>query len=267
MGRSRDTRTDEIADGIYRLSTHVTCAPPPGGTSVNQFLVNADEPLLFHTGLRAMFPSVVEALARIVPVPRLRWVSFGHLEADECGAMNLVLAVAPASRVAFGALGCLVSLDDLADRPPRALAPGEALDLGGRRVVAIPTPHAPHNAEAQVLMEETTGTLLCGDLFAQAGRGPALTGSSLVDAAVATEAAWGAGAPGPAVPTALRALAGRRPRTLAVMHGSSFEGDGAAALTDLADAWEARFGGPTRQAETAEDTPDGKKETEPCSGQ
>jgi flavorubredoxin len=260
MGRHRDTHIDEIADGVYRLSTHVGCGPDPRGISVNQFLVKAEEPLLFHTGLRAMFPSVVEALARVVPAPRLRWVSFGHVEADECGAMNLLLAVAPAARVAFGAYGSLVSLADLADRPPRVLAPGEALDLGGRRVVAIPTPHAPHNAEAQVLLEETTGTLLCGDLFSQAGVGPALTGTSLVEAAIATEAAWSAAAPGPPVPTALRALALLRPRTLAVMHGSSFEGDAGAALTDLADAWEARFGGPTSRLET----PDNDKETEPC---
>lgn len=257
MGGHRDTHIDEIADGIYRISTHATCAAVPGGVSVNQFLVNAEEPLLFHTGMRAMFPSVVEALTRIMPVPRLRWLSFGHVEADECGAMNLLLAVAPAAEIAFGPVGCAMSLDDLADRPPRRLSQDEALDLGGRRVVAVPTPHAPHNAEAQVLIEETTGTLLCGDLFSQAGRGPALTGASLVDATIATEEAWSAAAPGSTMPAALRALAGLRPRTLAVMHGSSFEGDGDEALTDLADAWELRFGGPTRQPEPT----DSDKET------
>jgi hypothetical protein len=124
------------------------------------------------------------------------------------------------------------------------LAPGEAIDLGGRRVVAIPTPHAPHNWEAQVLLEETTGTLLCGDLFSQLGRGPALTTHSLVAAALDTEAVLHSAPPGPAVPAALRQLAAFAPRTLAVMHGSSFEGDGAAALTDLADAWRTASPGP-----------------------
>ena len=152
-----DTQLDEIADGIYRISTFLPAIGPDGFT-VNQFLVVADEPLLFHTGLRAMFPSVVTTVARVLPVPRLRWISFGHVEADECGAVNLLLAVAPHAEVAYGPVDAAVALDDLCDRPPRSLAPDEALDLGGRRVVAIPTPHVPHNREAQVLLEETTKT-------------------------------------------------------------------------------------------------------------
>ena len=253
-----DTRLDEIADGIYRVSTHLTglLLPAHGGLTVNQFLVLADEPLLFHTGLRSMFPAVVATVARVLPVPRLRWLSFGHVEADECGAMNLLLAVAPAARVAFGERGWRVSLDDLADRPPLRLAPGAALDLGGRRVVAVATPHAPHNLEAQVLLEETTGTVLCGDLFTQLGPGPALTSSGdVVTAALEAEAVLETAPPGPAVPTALRRLADHAPRTLATMHGPAYGGDAVTALTDLADAWELRFGGtePTRRPEDPRD--------------
>jgi glyoxylase-like metal-dependent hydrolase (beta-lactamase superfamily II) len=142
--------------------------------------------------------------------------------------------------VAFGALGCQISVADVADRRPVPLAPGAVLDLGGRRVVVIPTPHAPHNLEAQVLYEETTGTLLCGDLFTQLGRGPAITTSSLVEAALDAEDVLGTSAPGEAVPLALDHLADLEPRTLAVMHGSSFEGDGGRALRELAAAWRSR---------------------------
>jgi flavorubredoxin len=251
-----DTRLDEIADGIYRLSTHLTgLLPSHGGITVNQFLVLAEEPLLFHSGPRSMFPAIVATLTRVLPVPRLRWLSFGHLEADECGAMNLLLAVAPAAEVAFGERGCRVSLDDMADRPPRRLAPGEAIDLGGRRVVAVPTPHAPHNMEAQVLVEETTRSVLCGDLFTQLGHGPALTSGDVVGAALEAEAVLQTAPPGPAVPTALRRLADFEPRTLATMHGSTYEGDAATALTDLAGAWELRFGGtsPTRRPDNPND--------------
>ena len=129
-----DCRVDEVADGIYRISTYLPDVVASHGLTINQFLVLADEPLLFHTGLRTTFPETVSAVARLVPVERLRWLSFGHVEADECGAMNHYLAAAPQLEVAFGALGCRVSLEDMADRPPRSLAPGEAIDLGGRRV-------------------------------------------------------------------------------------------------------------------------------------
>ena len=133
---------DEIADGIYRISTFIPEVSPEGFT-FNQFLIAADEPLLFHTGMRGLFPLVAEAVATVVPVESLRWITFGHVEADECGAMNMWLAAAPASTVAHGALGCDVSLNDLCDRPPRALADGEVIDLGGKRVRQISTPHVP----------------------------------------------------------------------------------------------------------------------------
>jgi flavorubredoxin len=244
-----DTRLDEIADGIYRISRHLPDVGPlaPDGLTVSQFLVMAEEPLLFHAGLRSGFPALVTKLRRLLPLARLRWLSFGHVEADECGALNLMLAAAPLAEVAVGEAGPPGSMQDLCDRPARLLAPGDVIDLGGRRVVQIPTPHAPHNREAQVLYEETTRTLLCGDLFTQLGRGPAVTTGDVVGAALDAETACPTAAPGPAVPAALRALAALRPRTLATMHGSAFEGDGARALEALADGWEARFSNPCGQ--------------------
>ena len=241
-GAMIDTSIDEVADGIYRVSTLVPDAVAGRGVSVNQFVVLADEPLVFHAGLRSCFRATVAAVARLVPLDRLRWLSFGHVEADECGAMNDYLAAAPHLQVAFGALGCQISVADVADRRPVPLAPGAVLDLGGRRVVVIPTPHAPHNLEAQVLYEETTGTLLCGDLFAQLGDGPAVTTDSLVEGAIEAEGVLCSAPPGEVVPATLERLAELQPRTLAVMHGSSFEGDGATALRDLAVAWRARWG-------------------------
>jgi flavorubredoxin len=236
---------DEIADGIYRISTCLPGVIAGHDITVNSFLVMADEPLLFHTGIRPCFPAMAAALGRVLPVARLRWLSFGHVEADECGAMNDLLAAAPDLQVAFGALGCTLSLDDMADRPPRRLAPGEALDLGGRRVVVIDTPHVPHNIDAQVLYEETTGVLLCGDLFTQLGRGPAVTGECLVEAALDAEDVLNCSVPGEGVPQALDRLADLEPQTLAIMHGSSYEGEGGRALRELAAAWRARLPTPT----------------------
>jgi flavorubredoxin len=163
------------------------------------------------------------------------------VEADECGAMNLFLAAAPEAQVAHGALGCMVSLDDLADRPPRPMADGEVLDLGGKRVRHIDTPHVPHGWEARVLFEETTGTLLCGDLFTHLGNGPALTEDDIVEPAAAAEEVFRASSLHPSTVAAVRGLAELRPRTLAVMHGSSFTGDGAGALQRLADDYETRI--------------------------
>ena len=165
-----ETRIDEIADGIYRLSTYIAEVAPPAGFTFNQFLVKADQPLLFHCGMRGIFPLVSGAVAKIVPVDSLRWITFGHVEADECGAMNKWLEAAPRAQVAHGYIACDVSLNDLADRAPRALNDGEVLDLGGKRVRYLDTPHVPHCWEAGVLYEETTGTLLCGDLLSPSRR-------------------------------------------------------------------------------------------------
>ncbi|MDP9441009.1 MAG: MBL fold metallo-hydrolase, partial [Actinomycetota bacterium] len=131
---------DEIADGIYRISTLIPEVGPDGFT-FNQFLVVADEPLLFHTGPRGMFPLVAEAVAKVVPVESMRWITFGHIESDECGSMNTWLTAAPQSKVAHSRLGCDVSLNDLCDRPPRVLAEGEVIDIGGKWLRQISTPH------------------------------------------------------------------------------------------------------------------------------
>jgi len=224
---------NEIADGIYRISTWIPEVSPEGFT-FNQFLVVADEPLLFHTGPRGLFPLVAEAVAKVVPVESLRWITFGHVEADECGSMNMWLASAPQSQVAHGALGCDVSLNDLCDRRPRALAEGEVIDLGGKRVRQISTPHVPHGWEAQVLFEETTGTLLCGDLFSQMGAGPVVTSGDVIERALLAEQMFHATCLAPHTVQTLQGLGDLNPQTLAIMHGSSYQGNGKQALYDLA---------------------------------
>jgi flavorubredoxin len=235
------TTLDEIGPRIFRLSTYVPDLMP-GGFTFNQFLVDADQPLLFHTGMRGLFPSVAAAAARAVRLDRLKWISFGHVEADENGSMNQWLVAAPLAQVLHGQVGCMVSLNDLADRPPRALAHGEALDLGGRTVRLFATPHVPHAWECIVLFEETTRTLLCGDLFTHAGNGPAITESDIVGPALEMERLFPGGtALTPATGSTLRSLAELQPRTLAVMHGSSFRGDAAAALRALAAGYERMF--------------------------
>jgi flavorubredoxin len=236
-----ETKISEIANGIYRLSTFVPEIAPPAGFTFNQFLVLGDEPLLFHTGLRKMFPHTRSAVSRLIPPERLRWIAFGHYEADECGAMNEWLAVAPNAQVAHGRTGCMVSLNDMADRQPRELADGETIDLGGgKRVRYIDTPHIPHGWEAGVMYEETTRTLLCGDLFTQLGNGSALTEGDIVGPAIAAEDLFKYSSLNPGMGTTIRGLSKLAPRTLALMHGPSFAGDGAAALQALANDYDRR---------------------------
>jgi flavorubredoxin len=236
-----ETRIAEIADGIFRLSTFVPQIAPPAGFTFNQFVVLGDEPLLFHTGLRQMFPLIRPAVGRLLPPERLRWIAFGHFEADESGAMNEWMGVAPQAQVAHGATACLVSLNDQAIRPPRVLADGEAIDLGnGKRVRYLDTPHIPHGWEAGVLYEESTRTLLCGDLFTQVGDGPALTHSDVVGPAIATEDFFKFSSLNPGMGATIRRLAELGPRNLALMHGPTFAGDGAAALRALADDYDRR---------------------------
>jgi flavorubredoxin len=232
-----ETRVTEIAPDIYRCSTYLSEA----GLVHNQFLIDAEEPLLFHAGLRALFGSVSAAVARVIPVERLRWITFGHVEADECGSLNSWLAAAPRAQVAHGTLGCLVSVNDLADRPPRPLHDGEVMDLGGRRVRRIETPHVPHGWDAGLFFEETTQTLLCGDLFTARGDSPALTDQEIIGPALAAEDSGHATCLTPATGPAIRALADLRPRTLGLMHGPSYAGDGAQALRDLAAAYDERL--------------------------
>ena len=239
-----ETRTDEIAERIYRFSTFVPEIGPTGFT-FNQYLIDDEQPLLFHTGLRHMFPLLADAIGAVTPLEGLRWITFGHLEADESGAMNDLLSTAPHAEVAHGMVGCMVSLNDLADRPPVPLADGQVIELGQHRVRHIDTPHVPHAWEARVLYEETTGTLLCGDLFTQLGDPPALTGDDIVEAAAQAEDVFGASCLTARTGVTIRGLADLAPSTLAVMHGACFTGDGSKQLLALADEYDTRFAAST----------------------
>jgi flavorubredoxin len=232
-----ETTVTEIAPDIYRLSTYVDQAD----FMFNQFLIDAEQPLLFHTGPRALFPLVSAAVQRVVPVDRLRWITFGHVESDECGSMNNWLAAAPAAQVAHGAMGCVVSVNDLADRPPRPLEDGEVIDLGGKRVRRIETPHVPHGWDAGLLFEETTQVLLCGDLFTAIGKSSALTEQEITGPALAAEDVFRATCLTPATGPTIGALADLHPSTLGLMHGPSFNGDCTQALRELAAAYDERL--------------------------
>ena len=234
-----ETKTHEIADGIFRFSTLVPDIA--GGFTFNQFLIRAKEPLLFHTGPRGMFALVSAAVSKVVPIDTLRWIAFGHVESDESGSMNQWLAAAPRSVVAHSAVGVMVSVNDLADRPPRALTDGEVLDLGGRRVRHLDTPHVPHGWDARLLFEETTRTLFCGDLFTHTGDGPAVVSGDIVGPAKSTEEMFQSTCLTPTTGATIRNLAALEPLTLAVMHGSSFNGDAPGALRALADLYDKRL--------------------------
>ncbi len=236
-----NTTVSEIGDRIYRLSTFVPEIAPPSGFVFNQFLIDADQPVLFHTGGRRLFPSVSAAVAKVMPVEKIRWVGFGHVESDECGSMNLWLAAAPQAEIIHGLTACHVSLQDLADRPPRALADGESIDIGTRRIRYVDTPHVPHGWEAGVLFEESTHTLFCGDLFTHTGNGPAIVESDIVAPAIAAEDIFHATALTPSTAPSIRKLAALKPMTLAVMHGSSYRGNAANALHALAGYYEQRL--------------------------
>jgi flavorubredoxin len=233
------TGVDEVADGIFRISTPVPMDGVPGGFTFNQYLVLDDEPLLFHTGLRRLFPAVREAVARVLPVDRLRWIGLSHVEADECGALNEWLAVAPHATPLCGRIAAAVSIGDLADRAPRALDDGESLSLGTRQVTWIDTPHVPHAWECGLLHESRSGTLLCGDLFTQGGAGrPALTEADILGPSEAFRRPMDYYAHARDGRLHLERLAALRPTTLACMHGSAWRGDGGALLRALADAVE-----------------------------
>jgi flavorubredoxin len=235
-----ETRVDEIAERIYRFSTFM---PRVGtaGFQFNQFLVDAEQPLLFHCGHRSLFPSVSRAMARVMDVSRLRWIAFGHVEADECGALNEWMDAAPQATVTHGAIGCGIWLNDQAPRPPRALADGEVLDLGGRRVRRLDTPHVPHCWDAGVMFEETTRTLFNGDLFTHGGDPKPLTDGDILEPAIAMETQINYTSITPATGATIRRLADLKPRTLAVMHGSSYTGDAAAQLGRLAEFYDGRL--------------------------
>lgn len=229
------TRIHEIADGVYRLSTLVPEVAPPAGFTFNQFLLMADEPLLFHCGHRFMFDSIRSAIETLMPVERLRWISFSHFEADESGNMNAWQERAPRAQLAHGKLGCDITLNDLSLRLPRSLADGEMLDLGGKRVRYLATPHLPHGWDAGLMFEETTGTLLCSDLLGQIGDGPALAQGDIVAPAIDAENIWHSMSVTRDTVPAIRRLAALQPTTLAIMHGSSLNVGAAAALRSFAD--------------------------------
>ncbi|MGX9670263.1 oxygen-binding di-iron domain-containing protein [Mycobacterium sp. HM-7] len=237
MSADPNTAVDEIAPDIYRISTWIPGITEHGFT-FNQFLLTGDEPFLFHCGQRQLFPLVSDAISRVIPLQQLRWISFGHLEADECGAMNLLLAAAPHAEVIHGGLALMLSLVDMCDRPPVA-APEDVLDIGGHRLRFIATPHVPHNWEAGLWFDETTSTLLAGDLFTHTGRCPALTESDCVATALEAESIFHATGLTTNLAPTLEQLAALNPSTLALMHGSSYAGDGAAQLRALAEGYAA----------------------------
>lgn len=239
MPMTNQTKVDEIGDGVYRLSTWLEQA----GMVFNQYLLDAEEPLLFHTGQRALFGDVSAAVASVVPLDRLRWIAFGHVESDESGAMNEFLAAAPNAQVVGSHLANIVSLFDLCDRPPHSMGDGEVLELGGKRVRMLETPHVPHGWDAHLLYEEQTQTLLCGDLFTATGEVPAITEGDIVGPAIAAEDLFGATCLTPTTAPTIRKLGELGAQTLCLMHGPAFSGDCAAALDALADDYARRLAG------------------------
>ena len=233
--RESGTNVQEIADGIYRLNTPVDIEGA-GGFSFNQYLIVDDEPLLFHTGPRKLFPLVREAVTSVIPVERLRYIGFSHVEADECGSLNEWLVAAPQSVPLCGTVAALVSVNDLADRPAHGLGDGELLALGQHSVRWFDTPHLPHAWECGFLMEEQTNTLLCGDLFTQGGDNlPALTESEILGPSEAFRKKMDYFSHTKNAHDLLEKLAATGPTTLACMHGSVWHGDGAKLLRALAD--------------------------------
>ena len=243
MDTGLQTKVDEIASGIFRISTWVPGITEHGFT-FNQFLLTGDEPFLFHCGMRQLFPLVSAAIAKVIPIEQLRWISFAHIEADECGAMNMLLAAAPQAQVIHGPLACMLSLTDMCDRPPvvAGTEPGDTHDIGGHRLRYIATPHVPHNWESGLWFDETTSTLLAGDLFTHTGQCPALTESDCIAPALEAEELFHATGLTTNLAPTLEQLAQLTPTTLALMHGASFTGDGAAQLRGLADGYAAMAG-------------------------
>jgi flavorubredoxin len=229
------TDITEVASGIYRISTPVRDLP--GGFSFNQYLVVDDECLLFHTGLRRLFPLVREAIETVIPLNKLRYISFSHFESDECGALNSFLAAAPGAKPACGAIGALVSIGDFAEREPLSLSDGQVLTLGSRSVRWLDTPHVPHGWDCGLLFEESTRTLLCGDLFTQGGDGrEPLIEADILGPSEEFRKPLDYFAHAADTTHVLERLARLGPQTLACMHGSAWRGDGASLLRSLAEA-------------------------------
>lgn len=225
------TNVHEIAAHIYRINTPVDIA---GGFSFNQYLILDDAPLLFHTGPRKLFPLTREAVATVMMIDKLRYIGFSHFEADECGALNEWLAIAPEAIPVCSQVAAMVSVNDVADRPAQALADGESLVLGEHTVTWLDTPHLPHGWETGYLMEKTTRTLLCGDLFTQGGQGAiALTEADILEPSEAFRQPMDYFSHSKNAALLIEKLANQSPATLACMHGSAWRGDGAALLRAL----------------------------------
>ena len=235
VNRETGTSIDEIADGIHRISTPV---PPsdelPPGFTFNQYLIVDDSPLLYHTGLRQLFPLTCQAIATVMPVDTLRYIGFSHVEADECGALNDFLDVAPRAEPLCGDIAAMVSIGDMADRPPRAMADGETVALGRHKVTWVATPHLPHGWECGHLHDGETGTLFCGDLFTQFGaEHPALTENDILEPSEQARTALDYFSHTTNCAALIDKLAALEPKTLACMHGAAWRGDGAALLRAL----------------------------------
>jgi flavorubredoxin len=228
------TNVHEIADGIFRINTPISI--PGLEFNFNQYLIVDDEPLLFHTGLRKLFPVVRDAVANVMPLERLRYVGFSHFEADECGSLNEWLAVAPQAQPLCGRIGAMTSVSDVADRPPRALADGEDLKLGRHTLRWFDTPHMPHSWDCGLMMESATRTFLCGDLFTRGGSGATpLVESDILGPSEEFRKPFDYFAHAPHTGATLERLAREQPTTMACMHGSAWRGDGSALLRALAE--------------------------------
>jgi flavorubredoxin len=229
------TNIHEVAEGIYRINTPVALPDGTGKFNFNQYLIVDDEPMLFHTGQRQLFPWVREAIDTVLPVERLRYIGLSHFESDECGSLNSFLAAAPQATPICSRVAAMVAIGDFADRPPRALADGEDLTLGRHVMRWFDTPHTPHSWECGLTMDVTTGTFFCGDLFTQGGAGEvALTESDILGPSESFRQQMDYYAHSPQTAAILERLARERPTTLACMHGSAWRGDGARLLHDLA---------------------------------
>ncbi|SNB44710.1 MBL fold metallo-hydrolase [Geobacter sp. DSM 9736] len=230
-----ETKIDEIAAGVFRFSTYIAKID----LQFNQFLVVDDEPLLYHTGLRGMFPEVSRAVARVLDPGTIRWISFSHFESDECGALNEWRGIAPYAEPVCGAIGALVNINDFIGGRARVLADGETFSTGQRQYRFLETPHVPHGWDASLLFEDTHRVLFCSDLFLHKGDCRALTEDDVVGPARRALADFEAGPLhdsllySPSMEKTLFILAELKPEFLALMHGASFSGDGASALRRL----------------------------------
>jgi flavorubredoxin len=235
----------EIAENVYRISIYAESFD----LQFNHFLVKDDEPLLYHAGMKGMFPDLHDAVAKIIKPSDLRWISWSHFEVDECGGLNNWLEVAPSAQAACSVVGALVNLNDFADRPPMGLEKGQVLTTGKYRFRFQPTPHLPHGWDAGMLFEETQKILFCSDLFHQVGDvEPLIESDAVLERSRAAMIGYQSGPLMDYVPYTpntkrlLGELADLKPETLAIMHGSSFRGNGERLLQELGPVFKEVFG-------------------------